>query len=123
MLFNCFNLWMLKVTKIAKLKSVKAGISQTQSPPSSIIEKLYNPCKKTAIIRPKRKIFPLCFVSQKERARKYPSVPEDKAWRKVAPKNRNKLIEKVLPNTKAGPRENKIKMFSEAAKPKAAIII
>ena len=59
----------------------------------------------------------------KDKARKKPNTPEHKACKKVAPKNRKTLTEKTSPNKKVGPKENKIRIFSEAAKPRAQIII
>ena len=65
-------------------------------------------------------LFPL---SQNDKAKKYPITPEAKACKKVAPKNLKLLIITVSLNKNGLPTENKTKVFSRAAKPKAATII
>ena len=62
------------------------------------------------------------FVLKKERAKKNPKVPEDRACKKVAPKNRRKKKEIVSAN-KIGSNLYRPRIFSKAAKPRAAIII
>ena len=66
----------------------------------------------------------LIFVSQKDKAKKNPIVPEDKACRKVAEMKRKIAKEKVsrkLYKNISG--DKKMKIFSSVAKHKAAMII
>ena len=63
MLFNFLNLW--KATKKNRAVALKivAGIRTCKSTPNSIIEKLYRPCKRTAIINPAKTSLLLFSVS------------------------------------------------------------
>jgi hypothetical protein len=80
-------------TVIAKLSSIIAGTVIFKLAASSIIEKLYNPCKKTEIAIPAATILSLCFFLRNDIAKEKPIKPEVSACKKVAPINLNKASE------------------------------
>lgn len=77
-----------------------------------------------ARVKPLAKYIFLFFVSKKLRAKKKPTIPEQRACKKVAEINLKpaKVIVSPIGN-KNTLGDKKIKRFSKATKPKAAIII
>ena len=76
------------------------------------------------IISPRERNSFLFFVSKKEIAKKYPIIAEHSVCKNVAVANLESVVERVVANINFGPSPNvKSKIFSEAAKPKAEIII
>jgi len=91
--------------------------------PSIFIAILNNPCKAIEINNPRNKSRRRFLVLNKDSAKKNPILAEQRACKNVAPINLPLKASAVFSMRYGSFNKNRIKMFSNAAKPKPTIII